>query len=423
MPETPNENSDIPLDKGKADLERRGVNYSDSTEEYVMVPADTYYSEDDRVLVDVVGLLKDLWLHKGTILLVMTLFFMIGIISYVGSERIYYSETKVIPESSSSTSGVGQLFQQYENFFGIQRRGDETDISVSMYPYIVESMPFQIELMQREVYFESLGREVSIFDYFNEYHETSFVQAFSDNLWDYTIALPITIYHGIRSLGSDPSSRPEVQFSEYSSFNTPVKLDNRVRNVARTVSEMTTITREPQSGFIIIGVSMPDPRAASEMVILIKDLLKNYVIEYRTEKSMKNLLFIEEQFKEAEQNFLAVQDSLAEFQDRNVNITLRSFEVNEQRLQSEYELAFGLYNTLARRLQEAKIEVQEETPVFRVQEPAVIPGTPSSPSELRTLGGSLFVGLFMGVLFIYVKRLTVLFLKTFKLKEPKPYFS
>jgi capsular polysaccharide biosynthesis protein len=355
--------------------------------------------------------------------LITAIFFTIGIISYVGSERIYYSETKVIPENTSSSSRVGQLFQQYESFFGIQRGGDESDISVSMYPYIVESMPFQIELMQREVYFESLGREVTIFDYFNEYHEKSFTQAFSDNLWDYTIGLPLTIYNGIRSIGSDASARPDVRFSDYTSFEVPVKLDNRVRTVAKTVSEMTTITREPQSGFIIIGVSMPDPRAASEMVILIKDLLKNYVIEYRTEKSMKNLLFIEEQFEEAEQNFLAVQDSLAEFQDRNVNINLRSFEVIEQRLQSEYELAFGLYNTLARRLQEAKIEVQEETPVFRVQEPAVIPGTPSSPSELRTLGGSLFVGLFMGVLFIYVRRLAALFLRKFKSKEPKPYFS
>jgi capsular polysaccharide biosynthesis protein len=423
MQDTPNDKSGTPLNKGNTDLAKSGKKGSDSSEEYILVPADSYYSDEDRELVDIIGLLKDLWVHKATILLITAIFFTIGIISYVGSERIYYSETKVIPENTSSSSRVGQLFQQYESFFGIQRGGDESDISVSMYPYIVESMPFQIELMQREVYFESLGREVTIFDYFNEYHEKSFTQAFSDNLWDYTIGLPLTIYNGIRSIGSDASARPDVRFSDYTSFEVPVKLDNRVRTVAKTVSEMTTITREPQSGFIIIGVSMPDPRAASEMVILIKDLLKNYVIEYRTEKSMKNLLFIEEQFEEAEQNFLAVQDSLAEFQDRNVNINLRSFEVIEQRLQSEYELAFGLYNTLARRLQEAKIEVQEETPVFRVQEPAVIPGTPSSPSELRTLGGSLFVGLFMGVLFIYVRRLAALFLKKFKSKEPKPYFS
>jgi len=419
MPDSPNEKPEKHVKPDSTGLSKS----ADTSDEYILVPADAYYSEEDREFVDIIGLLKDLWVNKFTILAITIVFFAIGIISYLGSERIYYSETKVIPENTSPSSRVGQLFQQYESILGIPRGGDESDISVSMYPYIVESMPFQIELMQREVYFQSLDRRVTIFDYYNEFHQKSFTEAFADNLWNYTIGLPITIYNGIRSVGSGPGERREVRFSEFTSFDSPIKLDNRVRNVASTVSEMTTITREPQSGFIIIGVSMPDPAAASEMVILIKDLLKNYVIEYRTEKSMKNLEFIEEQFIEAEQNFRAAQDSLADFQDRNVNIQRRSFEVIEQRLQSEYELAFSLYNTLARRLQEAKIEVQEETPVFRVQEPALIPGNPSSPSELRTIGGSLFVGLFFGVAFIYLRRLGASFLKKFKSKEPKPYFS
>jgi uncharacterized protein involved in exopolysaccharide biosynthesis len=423
MSDTPNENPGKPEKPSSNKLAKSTKKSADTSEEYILVPAETYYSDDDREFIDIMGLLKDLWVNKLTILFVTAIFLTIGIINYVGSERIYYSETKVIPESTSSSSRVGQLFQQYESIFGVQRAGNENDISVSMYPYIVESIPFQIELMQREVYFQSLGKRVPIFDYYNEYHQKSFTQAFADNLWNYTIALPITIYNGIRSIGAESSTRADVQFSEFTSFDSPIKLDNRVRNVATKVSEMITITREPQSSFIIIGVSMPDPTAASEMVILIKDLLKNYVIEYRTEKTMKNMMFIEDQFEEAEQNFRAAQDSLAEFQDRNVNIQRRSFEVIEQRLQSEYELAFGLYNTLARRLQEVKIEVQEETPVFRVQEPAMIPGKPSSPSELRTIGGSLFAGLFFGVLFIYLRRLALSFFQKFKSQEPKPYFS
>ncbi len=95
--------------------------------------------------------------------------------------------------------------------------------------------------------------------------------------------------------------------------------------------------------------------------------------------------------------------------------------VVEQRLQSEYELAFTLYNTLARRLQEAKIQVQEETPVFRVHEPAIVPSRPAEPDALRILGGAIFVGLFLGVAFIYLRRWFGMFVQEFKNKDPKPY--
>ena len=157
------------------------------------------------------------------------------------------------------------------------------------------------------------------------------------------------------------------------------------------------------------------------MVILVRNLLQEYVIDYRTEKAMNNLEFIEEQFEEARENFLAKQDSLAAFQDRNVDVATSRMAAVEQRLQSEYELAFTLYNTLARRLQEAKIQVQEETPVFRVHEPAIVPNTPSEPDAIRVIGGSVFVGLFLGVAFIYLRRWFGMFIQEFKRKDPKPY--
>jgi uncharacterized protein involved in exopolysaccharide biosynthesis len=174
---------------------------------------------------------------------------------------------------------------------------------------------------------------------------------------------------------------------------------------------------------VSIGVSLSDPEASTEMVLLIRSLLQEYVTDYRTEKAMNNLEFIEEQYEEAKQMFQVRQDSLAAFQDRNLNLNLQSVAVVEQRLQSEYELAFSLYNTLARRLQEAKIQVQEETPVFRVHEPAVIPSSPSEPDALRILGGAIFVGLFIGITVIYLRRWLLHFWQEFKNKDPKPYLN
>lgn len=407
--------------KGGSQIQKRPIK-----EEYRLIPVtdSDYHDTEDEVFIDLVGIFKDLWVNKRTILTSVVVIFVLGVVIYLGSDPVYYSEAKLMPQTSSSQSQLGQLFQQYGNFFGLDRNVEENDIQVTMYPHIVESLNFQIELMQHEVYFSTLDSTLTVFDYFNEYHRPSLVDRVVDFVWNYTIALPVTLWDGIRSLFSDTSpDQSEIDFSQFDEFDAPKQLDSRIRKVSNTVGELITISREPQTGFISIGVSLTDPQASTEMVILVRNLLQEYVTDYRTEKAMNNLEFIQEQYEEAKQAFQMSQDSLAAFQDRNVNLNLQSVAVVEQRLQSEYDLAFNLYNTLARRLQEAKIQVQEETPVFRVHEPAVVPGSPSEPNAIRIFGGAIFVGLFFGVAIIYLRRWLSYFWEEFKNKDPKPYLN
>lgn len=411
---------------GNGKNEEKQLQKKDFVEEYRLVPVEEnhYNDPDDKVFIDVVGILKDIWLNRRIIYASVIIIFVLGLIIYAGSDRIYYSEAQLMPESSSNQSRLGQIFQQYETFFGIQRNQEQNDIQISMYPHIVESLNFQIELMQHEVHFSSLDSTITVFDYFTDYYKPGIISRFSDFLWNYTIGLPVTVWNFMKSLGSDQDSqRPPINFAEFEEFDAPKVVDGRIKRVASTMSEMITISREPQTGFVSIGVSLPDPRASTEIVILVRNLLQEYVIDYRTEKAMNNLEFIEDRYQEAKENFQARQDSLAAFQDRNVNLNLQSIAVIESRLQSEYELAFNLYNTLARRLQEAEIQVQEQTPIFRVHEPATVPTQPSEPDALRILGGSIFVGLFFGIAFIYLRRGFSSFVTEFKNKDPKPYLG
>lgn len=421
-----NKNEPDRPDNGNAEKKGDELQKPAIKEEYRLIPVTESgnYDADDEVFIDLVGIFKDLWVNKRTILTSVIIIFTLGVLIYVGSDPIYYSEAQLMPQSSSNQSQLGQLFQQYGNFFGIQRDVQENDIQVSMYPHIVESLNFQIELMQHEAHFSTLDSTLTVFDYFDKYYRPGLVDRSVDFIWNYTIALPFTIWDGIKSFFSNSDSeRPEIDFSQFSEFDAPQELDNRIRRVANTVSELITISMEPQTGFVSIGVSLSDPQASTEMVILVRNLLQEYVTDYRTEKAMNNLEFIQGQYEEAKKMYLMRQDSLAAFQDRNVNLNLQSAAAVEQRLESEFDLAFSLYTTLARRLQEAKIQVQEETPVFRVHEPAVIPTRPSEPDALRIFGGSIFVGLFLGIAAIYLRRWFSLFWREFKNKDPKPYLT
>jgi hypothetical protein len=405
---------------GKKQLQKKEL-----IEEYRLVPVDEYEFSDDQEFIDIIGLLKDIWLNRKTVYLVTGIVCCIGLVIYLGSERIYYSETKLMPEVSSGQSQLGQFVQQYENILGIQqRRLEDEDIRVATYPYIVESLPFQIELMQHEVYFSDIDRRVTIFEYFSEHYKRSFIDNASVFLWDYTIGLPLTLWNAASSFNSpEEQERAPIDFSAFRDFEEPKMLDPQVRRVATIVNNYITIEREPQTNFVSIGVSLSDAHASTEIVILVKRLLQEYVIDYRTERSMKNLEFIRERYEEAKSDFQRRQDSLAVFQDRNVNLARQTMAVMEQRLQSEYELSFSLYNTLARRLQEAEIQVQEETPVFRIHEPATVPTRPAQPRADRILGGSVFIGLFLGIAFIYLRRAFIKFRDEFNRKDPKPYLT
>lgn len=393
------------------------IRKKDSIEEYKLVPMDAYEYEDEQI-IDIIGIFKDLWNHRRFILIVTTICFFIGILIFLGSERVYYSEARLLPESSNEASQLGQIFQQAENIFGIQRRGVDEGISVAMYPFIVESMPFQIELMQEEIYFSDLGERVTIFEFFTEYYKPSPVSRFYNILWSITFGLPNTITNIFNSFGSDGEADPgTIDFSQFSDFEQATFLPGRIRSVANAVTGYISVQREPQSGFIIVGVALPDPNASTEMVILVKNLLQDYVIEYRTEKALNNLLFIEDRYEEAKLEFEVLQDSLAKFQDQNVNATRQSLIIQQERLQFEVDMAFALFSNIGRRYQEAQITVQEETPVFRVHEPATIPTRSSEPKVERILIGSLFVGIFIGIMILYVRRGLNYFRKEFNKKE------
>lgn len=393
------------------------IRRKDSVEEYKLVPVEAYEDEDEQI-IDIIGMMKDLWNHRKFIMIVTVICVIFGILIYLGSERVYYSEAKLLPETSSEFNQLGQIFQQAENIFGLQRRPEDDGIGVAMYPYIVESLPFQIELMQKEIYFSDIENRITIFEYFTEHYRPSIISRMGTFLWDITFGLPNSISNIVSSIRRSGDEMIDiVDFSIYRDFNHPTALHRDIRKVANIVRDYITVEREPQSGFVSVAVSLPDPIASTEMVILVKNQLQDYVIEYRTEKALDNLLFIEERFEEAKQNFESAQDSLAAFQDRNRDPVRQSLIIQQERLQFEVEMTFSLYSNIGRRYQEAQIKVQEETPVFRVHEPATIPTRPSQPNAARIMLGSVFVGVFGGIALLYGLRGMTYFREEFEKKD------
>jgi uncharacterized protein involved in exopolysaccharide biosynthesis len=143
--------------------------------------------------------------------------------------------------------------------------------------------------------------------------------------------------------------------------------------VVETLRGKISASLDEKSGIVSVTVTLPDNVAAAAVTEYTIRELTEYLTEYRTEKVLRDLTFVEEQLATAEVRFEAAQLALAEFRDSNQgNLSARA-QTDEQRLNSEYQIAFNLYNSLTQQYEEAKLKVQETTPVFKTLEPVQVP--------------------------------------------------
>ncbi len=162
---------------------------------------------------------------------------------------------------------------------------------------------------------------------------------------------------------------------------------------------------DDKSGVITISAEFPDPVLAAQLTEKTVHYLTSYITEYRIEKVRQNLDFIQEQHAKSKKEFINAQESLANFRDRNKNIVSARIQSEEDRLHAQYNLTFNVYNSLSQQLEQAKIKVQEETPVFKVLNPVQVPVEKSKPKRLFIIILWFLLGFVFTILFLFFKDL------------------
>jgi uncharacterized protein involved in exopolysaccharide biosynthesis len=74
-----------------------------------------------------------------------------------------------------------------------------------------------------------------------------------------------------------------------------------------------------------------------------------------------------------------------------------------------------LYNSLATQLQQARIQLKKDTPIFSLLEPVYVPAGPSEPVASKIIITYIFIGVFIGLGIVFLQ-LALLFFK----KEEDP---
>ena len=140
-----------------------------------------------------------------------------------------------------------------------------------------------------------------------------------------------------------------------------------------------------------VTVTLQDPKVTAIVADSVVGKLQQYIIDYRIKKAKEDCAYLEELYKERQQEYYQAQSKYAHYFDTNRNIAFQSVRAEQERLQNDMNLAYQVYSQVAQQLQVARAKIQEEKPVFAVVEPATVPLQPSGTSRKIIFIGIVFL--------------------------------
>lgn len=331
-----------------------------------------------------------LWAARRRVATITSVCVAAAVIFLIGARSEYASEAVLLPEKESdaaiSLPGM-DLLQQFGGLLGgidaSSFSGKPIAIPVQLYPKILASTPLLLDLLETPV--QPVGHTASmpLATYLRDHKPFS--------LWESLAEIPSAVSGLLRRDAPQPLA---------GSDSTVVQLGPDAWALVEDLGERLSARVDLKEGVLHVSASMPDPVVAAMVASAAVGRLTDFATDYRVQKLREDLSFVESRYVEAEGRFNHALDRLAEFQDRNRNLARNQALAEEQRLQADYDLAFSVYTSLANRLEESRITVQEKTPVFKILQPAAVPIRRSSPQRLLALFLGLAAGLGVSALLV-----------------------
>lgn len=341
-----------------------------------------YYEEDE---IDIMELVRKALKNWKFILKCCGVAAVVGLVAGFSIPRTYTVSATLAPETVSKSAG-GSL-SSLAAMAGINLSSSTTADAFypELYPQIVSSNPFIVGLFSVPVEFEYKNETVKtdLYTYLKEYT--------SEPWWIAILKLPGKAIGAVMGI-----FREKEEIEEGVSGIDPSALTRKQEILVKGLKEDISITVDKKTSLISISVVTQNPDVAYTLAKEVISSLQNFVTDYRTQKSRKDLEYYQSVYDDAKEEYYAAQQRYARYVDANQGVTRQSVMIEQQRLQNESELAFQLYNSCAQQLESAKVMVQKETPVFAEMDPPTRPTKKTAPSKAKILVIMIFLGAMVG---------------------------
>ena len=335
---------------------------------------------------DLLVIVKTMWTNRRTIIIGVITGTILGLIFALLAPKEYSASTVIVPQmgndSQSKLGGLGGL-NGLAALAGINiNMNQASELSPLVYPQIVGSIPFQLELMNTPLNFQDYPKPITLLEYYTKSGGTT---SLIGTIRKYTIGLPGVLIKAIKG-------KPKELLLPSDSTNLPILLTSDQFMVTQIIDKLVTLDLNSKEGYILLTTRLPEALAAAQLAQKAQTLLQRYITEFKIEKGKADLNFIQGRYNEIKTEFEKAQVSLALVNDRNKNFTSGLPQIEADRIQTRYSIAYSVYQELAKQLEQAKIQVKKETPVFTIIQPVTVPSLRSKPKRTTILVIWIFLG-------------------------------
>ena len=338
---------------------------------------DVQEPENDEIEIDWMGILRKIIAIRKTLYKAAGVGLILGIIIALSIPKQYTVTVTLSPEMGSDAKANGGLASLASSFLGTAATGSSPDaLNATLAPDIVTSTPFILELFNTKVQTLDGKLDTTLVAYLDEQKSPWFI---------YIVKAPRMAIGAIKSLFSKETDTTSV----LNPFQLTEEEDQKVEQLRNSIIADVDL----KTAKTTVSVTLQDPKITAIVADSVVAKLQQYIIDYRIKKAKEDCAYLEQLYKERQQEYYDTQSKYAHYFDSNRNIALQSVRAEQERLQNDMNLAYQVYSQVAQQLQVARAKIQEEKPVFAVVEPATVPLQPSGTSRKVIVIGIVFLAL------------------------------
>jgi len=344
---------------------------------------EVHFEEDS---IDLIEIIKSIYEERKLLTKAVIASIALGIIVALFSSNQYTSNSTFIPQlsneskPSSSLSGLASLA-------GINLdQSSGSEISPLLYPQILNSNPYRLDILSSKILYKS--ENISIRDYILLQNNFNFFGLIKK----YTIGLPGIILSNFKS---------DINIEEFD-LNI-YKISEEDNKLFNSIDNLINITINEKEGLITLSSTDKNQSIPAQIVRNAEKILQQKIIELKVKSSQELLNFSENQFKNKTNELNNLLDRIAIFRDQNLNINSSLYQNKLDRLLSEAQIIQSVVQQLASQVEQAKLQVSKDTPVFTVIKPVSIPFEKSAPRRSLIVIIFGFLGLIGSIGFILLK--------------------